>query len=257
MVADPNNNRVLVYGNMPTTSNPNAASVLGQAGSFTTRTSGCTATSFNNPRQAMVTGTGGLVVADTNNNRVLIWSSAAVAAAGGNANYVIGQSSLTTCNAATSANGNTLSLPSAVYTDGTRLFVSDSNNNRVLIWNSLANITTNQNADVVIGQTSFTGTAAAIPATASSLNAPRAIAVANGQLFIADSQNHRVLVFNSVPTSSGAAANSVLGQASFSTSSSSPVTAASLSAPSGVTPTSTALIVTDTGNNRVLIYQSN
>ena len=41
--------------------------------------------------------------------------------------------------------------------------------------------------------------------------------IQNGKLYIADTQNHRVLIFNSIPTANGAAADVVLGQPDFST----------------------------------------
>jgi len=51
--------------------------------------------------------------------------------------------------------------------------------------------------------------------TAKSMRGPQGVWIQNGKLFVADTQNHRVLIFNSIPTANGAAADLVLGQKSL------------------------------------------
>lgn len=101
----------------------------------------------------------------------------------------------------------------AFTSDGKKMLVSDSSNNRVLIWNSIP--TNNfQLADVVIGQTNFVSSSEGISAV--KLNEPSGLLVtSDGKLLIADSFNHRTLIFNSVPQTNGTAADRVVGQVDF------------------------------------------
>jgi uncharacterized protein YjdB len=90
--------------------------------------------------------------------------------------------------------------------DGTRLFLADRNNNRVLVWNTLP--TSNTAPDFVLGQANFTENN---PGTAlDKMNWPTAISVAGGKLLVADAYNDRILVWNTIPTSSGTAASFAL-----------------------------------------------
>jgi len=158
---------------------------------------------------------------------------------------------------------NGMRNPTAVASDGTHLAVADTNNNRVLIWNTIP-ASMNQPPDVVVGQTDFTS--ASIPGqtpTASSLRNPQGVWLQNGKLFIADTQNDRVLIYNSIPTSNGASADVVLGQPNFTTyvqiniaEQSTDAANNNLLTPVSVTSDGTHLIVTDLGYNRVLIWNS-
>ena len=112
-----------------------------------------------------------------NNNRVLRFSDAntypapndrpdvsgsTCGACRGVASLVLGQPDFVTTNTSLSANG--MRSPSGVATDGKVLVVSDTDNNRILIWNSLPKAN-GQPADVVIGQPDFThnGTSRRLP----------------------------------------------------------------------------------------------
>ncbi len=105
--------------------------------------------------------------------------------------------------------------PTAVASDGQILAVADTSNNRILIWNSIPTIN-GQPADIVLGQPDF-NTVAPVIATASSVRAPQGVWVQNGRLFVADTQNNRILIWNSIPTHNNQAANVVLGQPNFTT----------------------------------------
>src|SRR6185369_2605268 len=79
----------------------------------------------------------------------------------------------------------------------------------------------------------------------------------------ADTQNHRVLIFNSIPTSNGAAADLVLGQKNLSsfvepdlTKNGNDATPTSLSSPVSVSSDGVRLFVSDLGHNRVVIWNS-
>ena len=156
-----------------------------------------------------------------------------------------------------------LNTPTAVASDGVHLAVADTLNNRVLIWNTVpANM--NQPPDVVVGQTSFTTNAfpGDIP-TATSLRGPQGVWIQNGQLFIADTMNDRVLIYNSIPTANGAAADLVLGQPNLTTwvqvniaQQNTNAAANNMLTPVSVTSDGTKLFVTDLGYNRVLIWNT-
>ena len=77
------------------------------------------------------------------------------------------------------------------------LYVSDTNNNRVLAWKDATSFTNGKPADLVLGQRDFVTTRASGPGTAFSagLSAPTGLAVFGGDLYIADSGNNRVLRF--------------------------------------------------------------
>jgi len=153
--------------------------------------------------------------------------------------------------------------PTAVASDGTHLAVADTLNNRVLIWNSIP-ASIQQPPDVVVGQTNFTS--ATFPGdtpTASSLRGPQGVWLQNGKLYIADTQNDRVLIFNSIPASNGASADVVLGQPNMTTyvqvniaEQKTDAAANNLLNPVSVTSDGTHLFVTDLGYNRVLIWNS-
>ena len=226
---------------------------------------------------------GTLFVADSNrigalpvNNRVMIYHNIAshfppqteeppnqgtrCPVCGGSANLVLGQPDFVTTTSG--ATQSAMSLPTAVATDGKRLAVADTDNNRVLIWNTIPT-TNNKPADVVVGQPDFTTTATLVPPTAKSLRGPQGVWFQDGKLYVADTQDHRVLIYNSIPTSNGAAADVVLGQPNFTTfvepdltQQKSDATANNLLNPVSVTSDGVRLYIADLGHNRVLIWNS-
>jgi len=78
-------------------------------------------------------------------------------------------------------------------------------------------------ASVVIGQPSFTTGVAnqGGSPTANTIKAPVGVHYdpSSKKLFVADSENNRVLIYNSIPTANNAAADVVVGQQNFSSSS--------------------------------------
>ena len=181
-------------------------------------------------------------------------------ACGGAADVVLGQPDFKTIDPAATQTG--MSLPTAVATDGKVLAVADTDNNRVLIWKTIPT-TNNKAADIVVGQSDFTTTATVVPPTAKSLRGPQGVWIQNGKLYVADTQDHRVLIYNNIPTSNGAAADVVLGQPNFTTfvepdltQAKSDATANNLLNPVSVTSDGARLYVTDLGHNRVLIWNS-
>jgi hypothetical protein len=146
----------------------------------------------------------------------------------------------------------TLRFPTQVFSDGTKLFVVDTGNSRILIWNTVPT-TTQQAADVVVGQTTMAGNSPAVSATG--LSSPNAAWVAGGRLFVADSGSSRVLIWNTVPTANGAAADVVLGQASMTTAGIG-TTSTTMFLPEGVYSDGTKVFVADAMNNRILVWNT-
>ena len=181
----------------------------------------------------------------------------------GQATLVLGQPDFTTATLNLSATSTSLRLPTAVASDGVHLVVADTDHNRVLIWNRIPT-SNNAPADVVVGQPNFTTTS--VPGntpSAKTLRGPQGVWIQNGRLYVADTQNNRVLIFNHIPSSNGAAADVVLGAPDFTTfvepdltQQKSNVTANLVLNPVAVSSDGFHVFVTDLGYNRVLIWNS-
>ncbi|MBS1858779.1 MAG: hypothetical protein JST11_25635 [Acidobacteria bacterium] len=181
----------------------------------------------------------------------------------GQATVVLGQPDFTTTTENIQATQTSLRLPTAVASDGVHVVVADTNHNRVLIWNRIP-MTNDAPADVVVGQPNFNtySLPGNIP-NAKSMRGPQGVWIQNGKLYVADTQNNRVLIFNQIPTANGAAADVVIGQRDMTTfvqpdltQQSSVVDAKTLLNPVAVSSDGVHLFVTDLGNNRVLIWNS-
>lgn len=96
--------------------------------------------------------------------------------------------------------------PSGIATDGQRLFLADTFNNRVLIWNTMP--TGNVPPDLVLGQKDFISNDPG-PGR-DQLNWPFGVATDGTHLVVADVNNARILIWNTIPTRSGAPADIVL-----------------------------------------------
>jgi len=107
-----------------------------------------------------------------------------------------------------SAGAATIDDPKGLVVVGTKLIVADEGNNRVLIFNFLPTVN-NQSADVVIGQASFSGSLAnrGGAVAANTLNQPYDVTTDGTKLFITDSGNNRILIYNSLPAVNGASAD--------------------------------------------------
>lgn len=268
--ADAANNRVLLWSTIPAASGALPDVVLGQPG-FVTDGFGCTATGMFFPESVVLTPDGKLLVADSDNHRVLVWLTIPTAN-GTPPDLVLGQSTFTRCrtNDDNQDNANdgfpsarTLRRPSALWSDGQRVVVSDTDNNRVLVWHTFptANF---QPAALVLGQGAFDRArsnddnqdGATDAASARTLWIPSNGVHSNGvQLAVADSGNNRVLVWNTFPTSNFQPADAVLGQSNF-TSVAAATSATGMSAPAGLLFHHDKLLVTDRLNHRVLVFQS-
>lgn len=139
-----------------------------------------------------------------------------------------------------------------VISDGVRLIAADTQNNRVLIWNALPTVS-GQPADIVLGQPTFTSNSTGTSAAA--MSAPRGLLIVDGALFVADSGNDRVLVFDPIPTTSGASATQVLGQESTGAALlDQPPSDRNLNGPVDLALAGNKVFVADEGNRRVVRY---
>lgn len=236
-----------------------ASSVLGQT-TFTAQNPGSAPNRFKNPESVAVDPTTGKVfVGDSENYRVLRFSSTAALANGSYPEAVIGQPNFTSVlpNQGGAAAANTLNFCYQITVDKLgRLWIADSANNRVLCYIAASLLTNNPPADFVFGQPDFTTTSP--DTTSTKMDFPCGVAIGpDDSLWVADADNNRVLRFSNISTkASAAAANQVLGQADF-VSSSSNIGASGMSNPYSVsTDTSGRLWVVDTSNNRVLRFDT-
>jgi len=260
-VIDGGNNRVLIWNSVAVTNAPIANIAVGQP-DLDENSAGCSAAMLNGPSAVWAAG-GRLIVSDTQNNRVLVWNSIP-AVSNTAADVVLGQGLMNSCAARTPVGADTLNLPSGVWSDGARLVVADYMNNRVLIWKNFPAVS-NTPADIVLGQPDMTGSASYVSAL--DMKGPAGVSVSpDNMLYVVDSGNSRVMAWNRVPSSSYTPADAVLGQAAFYWSACNDSNmdgmpdspgASTLCDPSGVHAYGVGnLVVSDTGNNRALIYNA-
>lgn len=271
-VSDRLNNRVLIWDPLPS-GNVSADVVVGQA-DFDSKDIVCDDATLREPQGLILVDTK-LIVADTGNNRVLIWDPVPTTH-GESANIVLGQVG---CTAAGSPTAATLNAPSGVWSDGTRLVVNDTGNNRVLIWNNIPTPIGAKEADIVLGQGDFTQVTcnddgqvnAKGAATARTLCGPGVGVDSDGtQLFISDAGNHRIMVWSTFPTltsDSFKPANVAMGQTNFSnnayndsdqdgdTDTPDSPSGSTLRDPQGIRVNGKLFFITDTGNHRVRIIE--
>ncbi|KKP75480.1 MAG: Conserved repeat domain protein [candidate division WS6 bacterium GW2011_GWF1_35_23] len=254
-----------VLNSLPTSSHPFFDFAIGEPNVNTSCTLFNIATSQNTGEILGITSTATkLIVLDGGHNRALIYNTIPTSD-NPVADVVIGQPNFTTGTANTGGiSASTLSYVSNplftgdIYTDGTKLYIADGNNNRVLIWNTIPTLN-NTPADVVLGQPNFTtGTINTGGVSASSMKNPRGVIVINGKLVVSDGSNNRILIWNSVPTVSSTPADVVIGQPDFisSTGNNGGIAGNRLYSPSKITSYNGKMLVSDLGNNRVLIWNS-
>ena len=162
---------------------------------------------------------------------------------------------------------------------GNTLFAADNNelgllpnNNRVLVFQNINQLFPGPadeiapftarcplcggTANVILGQPDTVTVAAVNPPTSASLRLPLGIASDGNILVVADTDNNRVLIWKSIPATIGQPADIVLGQSNFISFLTSAPSASSMRGPQGVWVQNGMLFVADTGNNRILIWNS-
>jgi sugar lactone lactonase YvrE len=216
---------------------------------------------------------GNLFAADRGNHRVVVFR-APIAARGAQASLVFGQdtlSGLSLCNrnaSPTAPNERMLCGPQAVFfapglSGGpAQLYVADTDNNRVLVYDDPLR---NQSASRVLGQPSLSQNPPG--AATDRLNRPAAVTVdGDGLVWVSDTGNHRLLGFSAPLPAAASAASYVLGQADGNGNlpnqgtgkTRTPLPSAfTLFSPRGLLLDGQGrLLCADSGNHRVLLYES-
>ncbi len=187
LVCDRFNNRILIWDALPGNWNTPPDRVLGQAG-FETNLQGSTKAGLNFPGNVSLAADGHLAVADTENDRILLWNQ--IPEANGAA------ADISLYLPAFTPPGAMLpySWPWGVWTDGTRLIASATQGKALLFWNNWPQ-SDNQPPDYVITHPSF-GTLRNISTDGLSF-----LAVGEHNSTIAGLQNTAVTYFwNNYPT---------------------------------------------------------
>lgn len=283
-IADASNDRVVGYGTsqlFPPPASPPAISplpqvVLGQPANATSYSGSLDIapplqTSLDNPRSIAATRSY-LAVADTNNNRILLWkgdpdtltSNSLPSLALGQPLVAGTNPSFTSrlLNSRRIIDPTTLSNPRSISGHGARLYIADRENHRVLGWEIAAGSPTQITSAWVLGQVD---TQSARPGKgATGTNHPTGVAVSpdGGLLAVADTDNHRVLIWDGLPTQTGAAATRVIGQASLDPANvlrnqghlANALQGNELSFPSAVGFVAGKLVVSDSDNDRLLLF---
>lgn len=260
-VADTGHHRLLGWRSCPTQDDQPADWVIGQPDfqhEGQNAKGAITAATLSVPTGICTCGTG-LAVADAWNHRVLIWQQMPE----DNhvpADVVLGQSSFQQGEpnrGLRDAAADRLHWCYGVHYHDGKLFVADTGNRRLLIWNQWP-VENGQPADVVLGQPGFdcrNENGGGSP-TASSLRWGHGITIWQGNLVVADAGNHRVMIWQGIPTESNTPCMAVLGQSTFQDVELNRglyhPSAASLNMPYGVTAMGDWLWVADTANSRLL-----
>lgn len=261
-VADTGHHRLLGWRRRPTVDGAPADLVIGQA-SFAAEgrnggRDGAAAHTVNMPTGVSTFGAHGLMVADSWNNRVLIWHEYPERD-NTPADLVLGQADFTGMapnrdRGAPAA--DTMHWPFQALVHEGRLYVADGGNRRVLVWRTVPT-RNGQPADFALGQPSLDERSdnGGGQARAGTFRWPHDLAVLADKLLVADAGDNRVLVYAGMPEA-GAVADLVLGQHGFDAVDHNHgrylPTAAALSMPYGIAAARDRLCVADTANSRLL-----
>jgi hypothetical protein len=208
---------------------------------------------------ALASSKGPFVIADTGHHRLLIWQKIP-STDKEPADFLVGQPDFASegRNAKGPAGASTLNVPTGVAIENNVLAIADAWNHRVLIWTSFPE-RNNQPADIVLGQADFHGSEAnrGGPAGADTLNWCYGVTLRDGQIFVADSGNRRVLVWDAIPGANGHPADRVLGQEDFTCRDENAGRDAGplgMRWPHGIARIGSAILVSDAGNNRIMVW---
>jgi len=241
--------RVVVYDSLPTTDGAGFDRVYFQPDASThvpwSPLTGISCRSLSEPRDVAVDGD--LVAVADGANRVLLYEDGATCAT-----TVLGQSSPEAHEPGLGA--DRLDSPRGVALNATHVAVADHDNHRVVLFER-AGLATGDAATLVVGQDSFDAREGGEP---THLRRPEGVYLDDLQLVVADTEKHRVLVYD-LPLTSGQAPDLVLGQADLAgddPNRGDPAGAATMRLPRAVFVDRARgeLFVADSGNARVLVF---
>jgi hypothetical protein len=229
--------------NLNLTTGQNASLVIGQA-DFTSASAGTTATTLTGPQGALIISSTVYVV-DNANHRVLGYNPIPTLS-GPAASFALGQVDL---NSNAFGSGlHQMQDPEMAQAVGNQLFVTDSGNHRVLVWNSLP-ASNGAAAD-------FAFPSGGQGCAADKLSSPEMSFSDGIRMLVSDYGNNRVLIYNQIPTSGSATPDIILGQPNATTCDAGAATQSSLFSPRGVWTDGTRLLVVDQDHNRILVWNS-
>ena len=213
-IADSGHNRVLGYNSLPKTWNEMPSIILGQndaVSSSANKGSTVSNSGFDSPSDIYIYNNL-MAVVDSGNHRILLYND--IPSNGTSVpSIVLGQDSFDF-----REENKLLSKPHSVWFNNRFLLVSDSDNDRILIWEAPLNIAGNafslsngDSPDYVLGQSSLLNTVKNKAKSANSLNNPQAISIdSDGRLYVFDANNNRILVWNSIPKANEVSADYIL-----------------------------------------------
>lgn len=193
--------------------------------------------------ESAATDATGVYIADTYNHRILFYPGTSLTATrvyGQGGSFISGNANQG------GRSADSLNEPRGIWVDSDGVYIAEVQNHRVLFYPG-----TSTTATRVYGQSGFA--TAAPGASATQLNSPWFVTTFSGKVYIADTNNNRVLEFEGTSTT----ATRVWGQGgSFTTFAANPsgIKADSLNQPYGVAVDASGLYIADAGNNRVLFY---
>jgi hypothetical protein len=264
-VADAWNHRVLIWHGVPRRANQPADVVLGQVdghGGLANRGAGTPGADTLNWCYGVAIFGGKLVVADTGNRRVLVWD-AIPERHGAPADLVLGHRTFTSRdeNAGDAPGPVGMRWPHGITMWGGGLLVGDAGNNRVMGWRAMPRAH-GQPCDYVLGQATTAGVdhnRGTYYPTAATLNMPYGVAVLGERLAVADTACSRLVGFAPYSRKTNALARWVSGQPRFCDKGDNrwlPVARDSVCWPYAITACGATAVVADSGNNRVLLWES-
>ncbi|MEW6684379.1 MAG: fibronectin type III domain-containing protein [Nitrospirota bacterium] len=226
-VSDRGNHRLrridAVTGRIATVVGTGAAGLGGDGGP-------ASAAVLNGPSGLAVDAAGALYVADTNNHRIRKVAGGVISTVAGGGTAGLGDGG-----AATAAQ---LAAPQGVSVEASgTLYIADTNNHRVrrVAGGVISTVAGS-------GSAGFSGDGGA--ATAAQLASPSGVAVASGELYIADTSNHRIRKVAGGVISTAAGGGLTLGDGG-------PASAAKLASPLGVFTRGRTLYIVDTNQTRI------
>jgi hypothetical protein len=267
VVADTGHHRVLIWNRAPSEDNVPADVVLGQPGferEGRNALGPASALTCNVPTGVSEwkhAAGSGMLVADTWNNRVLLWHVRPTRS-GTPPDLVLGHADFDgeQPNRGADVGADTLHWPTQALEHEGKLIVCDTGNRRVLIWNELPT-RNGQPADVVLGQPNLrersdNGGEAAGPR---GLRWPHDACIHRGDLWITDAGDNRILRFAGIPEQHHAAAQVCIGQVdAFHVDHNQAQywpTASTLNMPYAIDAHGDWLLCADTANSRLLGYE--
>jgi NHL repeat len=265
MVADAWNHRVLIWRSLPTRHDQPADIVLGQDDFFQDEANrGSRATTaadrFHWPYGVLLHD-GKLMVADSENRRVLIWNEIP-AHSGRPADTVLGQPDFTRRdeNVGTHPSAMSMRWPHAIAVWSGHLCVADAGNNRIMVWKGIPE-ESGAPCDFVLGQTDcdrVDHNQSLYWPRANTVNMPYGVSAVGEWLLVADTANSRLLGWHIDDLATGANARALTGQMTFHDKGDNrwqPLVADSLCWPYGLQVLGDRAVVADSGNNRVLLWR--